>query len=106
MSKLKKIKVLSLAKLQAVIMTIAGLISGILYSFGGLLIDVLVSIGWVSPESASTPGLSFGTVLAFGALIAMPIIFAICGFLAGAIGAFLYNIFGRWFGGIEIDFEQ
>jgi len=103
---LNKIKVLSLAKLQAVIMSIAGLIAGILYSIGGLIIDVLVSIEWVSPVVASTPGLSFGTVLAFGALIVVPVLSAIIGFLAGAIGAFLYNFFGRWFGGIDIDFCQ
>jgi hypothetical protein len=106
MAKVKKMGVLSFAKLQVVIMAIVGLIAGILYSFGGLIIDALVSIGWVSSASASTPGLGFGTVLAFGALIGMPIIFATFGFIVGLIEAFLYNLFARWFGGIEIDFEQ
>jgi hypothetical protein len=106
MAKVKKIGVLSFAKLHAVIMAIVGLIAGILYSFGGLIIDMLVSIGWVSSAFALTPGLSLGTVLAFGALIGMPIIFATFGFIVGLIGAFLYNLFARWFGGIEIDFEQ
>ncbi len=55
MAKVKQIGVLSLAQLQAVIMAIVGLIAGILYSFGGLIIDVFVSIGWVSSASASTP---------------------------------------------------
>jgi hypothetical protein len=106
MAKVKKMGVLSFAKLQAVIMAIVGIIAGILYSFGGLIIDVLVSMGWVSSASASTPGLSFGTVLAFGALIGMPIIFATFGFIVGLTEAVLYNLFARWFGGIEIDFEQ
>ena len=104
MPKVIKIGVLSFARLQALIMAILGLIAGILYSVGGLIIDVFVSIGWVS--SAETPGLSFGTVLAFGALIGMPIIFAIFGFIAGIIEVFLYNSFARWYGGIELDFEQ
>jgi hypothetical protein len=95
MTKVEKIGVLSFAKFQA-----------ILYSFGGLIIDVLVSIGWVSSASASTPGLGFGTVLAFGALIGMPIIFATFGFIIGLIEAFLYNLFARWFGGIDLDIEQ
>jgi hypothetical protein len=43
--------------------------------------------------------------LAFLALIGMPIIFAAFGNVAGAIGAFLYNLFARWFGGLEMDFE-
>ncbi|NQS91274.1 MAG: hypothetical protein HQ574_02610 [Chloroflexi bacterium] len=105
MTKVKKLGVVSFAKLQAVMMGMAGLIAGILYSFGGLMIDILVSIGWVSSASASTPGLSFGTVLAFGALIGMPVIFAAFGFGAGLIEAILFNVFARWFGGIELDFE-
>jgi hypothetical protein len=106
MAKVKKLGVVSFAKLQTVILTIAGLIAGILYSFGGLIIDVLVSIGWVSSTAASTPGLSFGTVLAFGALIGIPIIFASFGFIVGLIEAFIYNLFARWFGGIVLDIEQ
>ena len=70
-------------------MALVGLIFGILYSFGGAIIDVLVSQGWIT--TASTPGVSWGTALAFLAIIGMPIIFATFGFIAGAIGAFLYN---------------
>lgn len=93
MAKITKIGIIFLAKLLAVIMGVAGMICGILYSFGGLVYDFF------------TIGLNWGTVLAFGALIGMPIIFAIAGFIAGAIGAVLYNLAARWFGGIEMDFE-
>ena len=89
MAKSKKIGVLSLAKLLAGLMAFVGLIVGILYSFGGAIIDVLVSKGWIT--SASTPGVGWGTALAFLALIGMPSIFATFGLIAGAIGAFLYN---------------
>jgi hypothetical protein len=41
MAKLKKIKVLSLAKLQAVVMAFVGLIAGIAYSFGGAIYEAL-----------------------------------------------------------------
>ena len=99
MAELKRIIVFSFAKFQAILMALVGLIAGILYSFGGFAIDVLVSIGWIS--SSETPGLSFGTVLAFGALIGMPIIFAAFGFMTGLIEAFLYNIYARRFGGIK-----
>ena len=104
MAKLGKLGVLSFAKLQAVILAIAGLISGVLYSFGGAIIDVLVSAKVIS--SSETPGVGYGTALAFLALIAMPIIFAIFGFMIGLIEALLYNLFARWSGGIEVDFEQ
>ena len=105
MATIKNLGLVSFARFQAVIFAIIGLVAGILYSFGGLFIDVLVSIGWVSSTAAGTPGLSFGTVLAFGALIGMPIIFAIAGFVAGLVEASLYNVFAGRFGGIDLDIE-
>ena len=103
MAKVKKIEMLSFGKLQAIIMLIVGLLAGIVYSFGGLIIDIFVSLSWIT--SSETPGLSYGTVLAFGALIGMPLIFAIFGFIFGLIEAFIYNLVARWFGGIEIKLE-
>jgi len=52
-----------------------GLICGGLYSVGGFFIDLL------------SIGLNGGTVLAFGALIGMPVAFGLVGFVAGAAGA-------------------
>jgi len=45
-------------------------------------------------------------VLVFAALIGMPIIFSLFGFILGLIEAFLFNLFSRWFNGNEIDFGQ
>ena len=105
MEKIKKIGVFSFAKFQALVGALIGLICGILYSFGGLIIDVLVSGGLLSSAAMETPGLSYGTVLAFGALVGMPVIFATAGFLLGLVEAILHNLFARWFGGIKIDFS-
>ena len=63
MPRLNKLRIFSVAKLQAVLGAYVGLLCGILYSFGGLIYDLL------------TIGLNWGTLLAFGALIGMPIIF-------------------------------
>ena len=104
MNKLKKINTLSFAKFQALLMGLTGVLFGILYSFGGLFIDTLVSLEIVSPELASTPGLSFGTVLAFGALIGMPLLFAFLGFFFGIIEALLFNLVAKRFGGIQVPF--
>jgi len=65
-----------------------------LLQFGGAIYDAL------------TIGLNLGTALAFFALIGMPISYAAFGFLLGLIEAFLYNLFTKWFGGIEMDFKQ
>lgn len=91
MVKTKKIKVFRYAIFQAIIMAFAGLVAGLIYSVGGFFIDALVSMGWIT--STETPGLSYGTVLAFGAIIGMPLYFALFGFIAGIVGAFLYNLF-------------
>ena len=83
-----------------------GLVAGVLYAFGGLAIDILVSINWLSPALAETPGLSYGTLLAFGALIGMPAIFALFGCLAGVIEAILYNVLANRLGKIELGIWQ
>lgn len=104
MVKLKKIGVVFSAKLLGIYGAGVGLILGILYSFGGAIIDTLVSLNILN--TAETPGLSYGTVLAFGALIGMPLISAAIGLVGGAIGACLYNFISKRFGGIEIDIQQ
>ena len=103
MKKINKIGVLSLAKFQAILGMFFGLILGIIYSFGGLIVDTLVSSDLMT--SAETPGLSYGTILAFGALIGMPLMFGIFGFVLGLIEAIFYNFFAKKFGGLKVEFE-
>jgi hypothetical protein len=104
MKKAKKINPLSLATFQAFIFALIGLVAGILYSFGGLIIDTLVSLELI--YIMETPGLSYGTVLAFGALIGMPLLAAIVGLVIGFIGALFYNFFSKWLSRVEFDFWQ
>ena len=87
-----KLKILLFSFFQSLLLGLIGLCCGILYSFGGLLIDGLVSLGMASSEYWSTPGLSYGSILAFGALVGMPLIFAAFGFLLGMVEAVLYNL--------------
>ena len=54
-------------------MACVGLVCGVLYSVGGLIIDVV------------TIGLNWGTAMAFVALSGMPVIFGTFGFLLGAL---------------------
>lgn len=49
-----------------------GIVCGVLYSFGGFVVDLL------------TVGLNWGTAMAFGALLGMPVIFCFLGFVLGA----------------------
>jgi Na+/proline symporter len=104
MKKTTKLKILEYTKLQTIIFALIGLLAGVLYSFGGLIIDTLVSLGWI--VSSETPGLSYGTVLAFGALLGMPLYFAVIGFVTGILGAFLFNLTSKWFGGLKMDLKR
>lgn len=106
---LRSIGVVSTVKMSTAVMAMVGLVAGVLYSFGGALFDALVTLGWVTPAESgtwSTPGLSWGTVLAFGALIGMPLIFAATGLVAGTAGAIIYNLVARKIGGIELRLDR
>ena len=54
-------------------MAYLGLVCGVLYSVGGLVVDML------------TVGLNWGTAMAFMALVGMPVVFGAFGFLCGAL---------------------
>lgn len=54
-------------------MAYLGLACGVLYSVGGFVVDLL------------TIGLNRGTAMAFMALVGMPVIFGLFGFLLGAM---------------------
>ena len=103
MRKIKRIGITFSGKLLAIYGAGIGLIAGIIYSFGGAVIDILVSLGWIT--SGETTGLGFGTALAFLALIGMPLIFAFFGFLIGLSGALIYNFTSKWFGGLDYEIE-
>jgi len=97
MMKVKRLEVLPFVRLHTLIGIIIGLSLGIVYSVGGFFIDLFVTLGWISSVSAGTPGLIYGTILAFGALAGIPIIFGMFGFAIGLIGVIVYNLFVRYF---------
>lgn len=105
MKKLNRLHIVSFGIFQAVLVGLLGLLCGIVYSFGGLMVDVLVTFEILSPETFSTQGFSIGTLFAFGALIGMPLIFTLAGFFLGIIEAFLYNLVQKWFGCLNINFQ-
>lgn len=66
-------KILPTATKVARWMVYLGLLCGVLYSFGGLVVDSL------------TIGLNWGTAMAFLAIVGMPVMFGAFGFLLGAL---------------------
>jgi hypothetical protein len=106
MVKVRQLRVIAFAKFQGLFASLLGLVAGLLYFLVGFIVDVLVSADIISATSYSTEGLSVGTVLAFGAIAIMPLIFALLGFVFGLIEALIYNVYAGWFGAIEIGFWQ
>ena len=87
---IKKIDVVSVATIFAVIYAIIGLILG--------AIVTLISLIGIRGQSSS---LVFGA----GSIILLPIIYGIMGAIGGALVALLYNVAARWVGGIVIETE-
>ncbi len=105
--RIKKLGILSVAKIQAVMMLVLSLLIAIPY---GLIIIVISLIGGVG--AGSQDGMSGlmvgggGVVMGIIVMIAIPILYAIMGFIAGVISALVYNIFAGLVGGVEIEVEN
>jgi len=93
MKEIKKYDVMSRAVISCIISAIVGLLYAL---FFGAIVGMTSSL----PEAnMSRLGMSFG----FGMIILFPIIFAVIGFIGGALGAFIYNLVAKWVGGIKIE---
>ena len=97
MAELRNVDIFSVSYKVGKIMGLLGLVAGILYSVGGLVVDTLVTLDLI--QSTDTPGLSLGTALAFGALLGMPLIFGVVGLSLGLVVALIYNLLIRLLGG-------
>jgi len=94
MKEIKKIGVLSAAKIQAIMMALFGLLLGLFYAL------ISASLG------ASANSLGLGAKLGALAIVILPILYAVFGFIAGAVGAFIYNLAAKWIGGLEIELSE
>jgi|SRR5271156_5974449 hypothetical protein len=90
----KSVGVLSVAKIMGLIYACLGLILIPFFLLMGLM-------GTLAGKQQSPFAGMIGLVFAFLA----PIIYGVMGFIAGAIGAALYNLFAKWIGGIEVQVE-
>jgi len=97
---IKRIGILSYAKISCILSAVLGLIVGIFYAIIGVFIGATAVTGAAGEPSA---GLVAG--LGIAAIIVTPIIYGIMGFISGVIIAWLYNLVAKWVGGVELDLE-
>ena len=94
MARLSHISPRSAAIHTGISAAVLGLIPGVLYAFGGAVFDM------------SMGGPNAGTLMAFGALIGMPLYFGVVSAIIGGLGAWIYNRVADRFGGIEMRFRE
>lgn len=98
MTKVKKFGALSVGK-------ICGLVYAVIAFIIGFFVTVfaLISVATATGEEKS----AFGSILfGVGAIIFLPILYGVLGFIGGVISAWIYNVAARWIGGIEVELEE
>ncbi|HEU4828426.1 MAG TPA: hypothetical protein VFT04_04450 [Gemmatimonadales bacterium] len=78
-------------------------VMGVLYFMIGILFAAIMGLfGSMFPSTGEENVAIFGGVM----LIALPIIYGVFGFLAGALMAWLYNIVAGFTGGLELEMDS
>ncbi|MFH1978123.1 MAG: hypothetical protein ABIJ92_02255 [Candidatus Aenigmatarchaeota archaeon] len=107
MYELKRVGVVSVGKIFAFIGLILGIINAVL--IGIILVAAGEALGSLSALSLLTGGsdpISLFLAMGMGAVIVVPILYAISGFIGGVIVAFFYNLAAGKIGGIEMDLQN
>ncbi len=92
---IKKIDPVSMAKIYGITLAIFGL-------FLGLCLSLLSLIGGsMMADEMGVMGVAFGA----SAIIVIPLFYGVMGFLAGIIGAAIYNVVAKMVGGLLVEFS-
>ena len=94
MYEIKKIDILSLAKIFGVLYFLLGLIVGFIFFFISL-------VGLIFSENSS--GAMGSGVLS---IILFPLFYGFTGFISGIIMGFIYNFISDWIGGIKLELKK
>jgi len=90
----KSVGVWSIARIMGLVYGCLGLIFAPLFLLFGLL-------GSIAGQN-KTP---FAGIFGIAFAIMMPIMYGVIGFVSGAIGGLLYNVFAKLVGGFELDLD-
>ena len=93
---LRRIDVLSTAKLLGILYAVFGLIGGVVFA-------VVALLGLFAGNPDSPAQTAFGALFGAGALVFFPILYGVMGFIGGALGAWLYNVLAGVVGGIRLE---
>jgi len=102
--RIRKVGVLSLAKIYGAMFLVMSLLISIPYGLF-IIIFSLIGAGSGGGDAALLVG-GGGIVIGILVMIGLPIFYGVAGFIGGAIGALIYNLFSGIVGGIEIEVEN
>lgn len=96
---LKRIGVLSAAKIVGTVYAVFGLLSALFFM-------AITTVGGVLAAMGDEPSGLFGMLFGVGAIVIFPLLYGCMGFVLGALSAWLYNLFSGMVGGIEVELQQ
>lgn len=102
MMTIKRVGILSFAKIQALVMAFFGLIIGVIYGLIFMVFGAALMSGGRDTASLGGGGIAVGLVI----MIVMPIFYGVLGFVFGALGGVIYNVAAGFMGGLEIELES
>ena len=96
---IRRVGVLSVAKIAAALYALMGLIIG-------AFISLFALVGSMAAMGGGNDNAVLGIFMGVGAVVALPIFYGVLGGVFAAISAALYNLVAGFVGGIEIEVES
>ena len=95
---IRRIGVLSAAKIGGILGVAVGLLTGLM-----LVLASAMGSAAVGQLEHAEPGAGWLAGMGAMAIVVMPIVYGILGFIGGAIQSFIYNIAARFVGGLVVE---
>ena len=104
----KRIGVLSAAKMYSLVGFGIGLIVGVIYGLIVMMFGaaMMMSSSGTSSSSAGAGAGASGFIIGLLIMVGFPILYGVMCFVAGAIGALIYNTAARIAGGVELELDN
>src|SRR5919112_835113 len=100
---IRRMGVLSCAKIYSITLAAMGLILGVIYGLIFMVVGgAIMAGGGRESGAAGASSLVVGLVM----MIAIPVFYGVIGFIGGIIGALVYNVAAGVVGGLELELEN
>jgi hypothetical protein len=103
MIKIHRIGVFSLGKVSAILYALFGLLGGVFMTAMSLISMIFGGSSRSAYSSYSGSSDIVGVIMGMGAVVCLPILYGVLGFIGGIITAFFTNLALKYAGGLEIE---